>query len=320
MDKEVCAMKRTFFLLALAWCLIWSGCESWAQDGDIFVVISGRKISNVVVVAKSGGQYKSIQDAVDSITDATGVNPYLIVVGPGWYTESVMLKPYVHLQGAGKDLTYIRGSNGYGAFQATVVLDDQTSVSDLTIVNDGTWHSNVALLAPRGTNSAVVTDVNAYYIGLASGGVNDYGIYVNDGSIVTLNNVKAIGQRGTDLNYGLYVNDATVKLNGGTFIGRHGEGAQGICNRSGRLSAIGITTMAENATLTNYGLTTYGESAESNITQSVLEGDALSLCRFNGTVIVTHTRLIGPVSCVPCTCVGVSEGTTFYTNTCPPPP
>ena len=52
--------------------------------------------------------YNSIKDAVDSITDASISNPYLIVVGPGVYSEdTITMKEYVWVQGSEQDQTVI---------------------------------------------------------------------------------------------------------------------------------------------------------------------------------------------------------------------
>jgi hypothetical protein len=317
-------VKKTFFIWA-AICSFLLTCRiAQAQDGDFFVVISGRRISNVVVVAKSGGQYQRIQDAIDSITNASLYNPYLVVVGPGVYNERVTLKASVHLQGAGKGVTIISSDVSYDRFfsLATVALRDSTSVRDLTIWNFGTGEYNVALSASS-ADSVEVSDVEVYAspVPVFNGsGQSNAGIAINE-SNVTLNRVTAIAQFGHEYNYGLYSLNSTVKINGGSFTGRGGNWAMGIVQGGGSLSphvltAIGISATGEGGIFHSYGLHAVFQPSVCNITQSVLRGDSFSVHRDNASVTVTHSALVGTVSGT-CTCVGVSEGTTFYTNTCP---
>ena len=68
-------------------------------------------VENVVVVAKSGGDYTSVQDALDNIT-ASASNPYLIRVAPGVYTGTVDLESYVDIEGSGEGVTILRGLGG----------------------------------------------------------------------------------------------------------------------------------------------------------------------------------------------------------------
>lgn len=67
-------------------------------------------IANVVVVAKSGGDYTTISAALAAITTASASNPYVIRVAPGVYLEpgGIDLKPYVDIEGSGEGVTILR--------------------------------------------------------------------------------------------------------------------------------------------------------------------------------------------------------------------
>src|SRR5687767_4791312 len=52
---------------------------------------------NVVAVAKSGGDFTTIGAAITSITDNGPANRYLVWVGPGVYSETVQMKPFVDI-------------------------------------------------------------------------------------------------------------------------------------------------------------------------------------------------------------------------------
>lgn len=66
----------------------------------------------VVTVAKQGGDFTTIQDAIDSITDATTLKRYCIRVMSGVYTEAVTCKNYVDIIGSGRTNSIISGING----------------------------------------------------------------------------------------------------------------------------------------------------------------------------------------------------------------
>jgi hypothetical protein len=96
--------------------------------------------SNVVYVAKTGGQYSTIQGAIDSITDAASDNWYIVKIAPGVYTENVVGKNYVTL------------------------LGDAASSSDLVIqATSGTVYT-----APNTASS--ISNINLKLLPTASGG------------------------------------------------------------------------------------------------------------------------------------------------------
>lgn len=98
------------------------------------------KPANVIVVAKSGGDFTSISAAMAAI-NPTANNPYLVKVMSGVYNESVTMKSHVHLQGAGSDVTKITwGQNPWYVIQCDNVLN--VTISGFAI--DGYWgiHNN----------------------------------------------------------------------------------------------------------------------------------------------------------------------------------
>ena len=132
---------------------------------------------NVIIVAQSGGDFTSIQAAVDSITDASESNPYLIWIAPGVYQETVTMKQDIHLQGAGQKVTIITSSvtnSGLVPSEATLTLAGGVTVRDLTLVNIGSGNHNVALLERWGAAGILIEDVSIRTEGVGS---NNYGVF-----------------------------------------------------------------------------------------------------------------------------------------------
>jgi hypothetical protein len=216
-----------------------------------------RGYAGVVVVAKSGGDQTSVQVAIDSITDASAANPYLVWVAPGQYEEQVTMKPHVHLQGAGQEATIIHSSAsaGWPVTEATLILASDTSLRDLTVSNNGAGLRNVALLAMAGTEGTMVADVTAR---AHAGGTMNFGLFlIGSGTDVALQRVTALAENATSGNYGLYNFDAAVAtLRGGSFTGRGGIEAHGIKNSGGgtALEAVDVTALGEDSSDYSYGL------------------------------------------------------------------
>jgi hypothetical protein len=114
-------------------------------------------IAQTVVVAQSGGDFTSIQDAIDSITDATALKPYLIKVEAGTYAP-ITLKPYVHIIATLGTVSVV--GNNATAITANFTGTDYANLQGITFINYATSdNSNVAV-----TEGDVNFDLCSFYL------------------------------------------------------------------------------------------------------------------------------------------------------------
>jgi hypothetical protein len=92
---------------------------------------------NLVVVAKSGGDFTTITDALNSITTNSATNPFTIYIAPGVYSETVTMKPYVDIEGAGETSTKITYTGSPNEDTATIIGADHAEIRYLTVENIG---------------------------------------------------------------------------------------------------------------------------------------------------------------------------------------
>jgi hypothetical protein len=146
-----------------------------------------KKLGNVVTVSPSGGDFDSIQGAVDSITDADGSNPYLVLVGPGNYSERVTLTDGINLQGSGASLTRITTQGADDCADGYVVKAAlRSEISDLTLSGSG-GDCAVGVLNPGHPGSAVLLhDLSILVDSVAITGIG----ILNQGGLISLDRVS----------------------------------------------------------------------------------------------------------------------------------
>lgn len=165
-------------------------------NGDINVQINGapahvklevtgyfmEMAQNVVRVASPGGDFTSIQDAIDAILDAAPDNPYVIEVSPGTFFEDgpIVLKPGISVVGAGIGSTLITA-----ATDVVVIGSDDSRLASLTIFKQ----NGVDLAGIRNLGASPILENLS--IEVSGGSASNIAIH-NDGSSPILKDVTAI--------------------------------------------------------------------------------------------------------------------------------
>jgi len=107
--------------------------------------------SNIVTVAKSGGDYTSIIAAMNSITNASNLNPHIIKIYPGVYdlsSTSLTVKSYVEIIGSGMNSTFIKGSvNSHNSSSGALLnMSLFSSLRNITVSNTSNGANTIGVL------------------------------------------------------------------------------------------------------------------------------------------------------------------------------
>lgn len=186
----------------------------------------GPEWSHVKVVAKSGGDYTTINDALAAISPSS-TDRYLILVMPGVYEERVELPEYVHLKGVGTGVTYVSSLANTNNFNdntaATMLVPANAQVSDLTVRNLSTTQDAVGLKITTGNDQTILTNVRIETTG--AGGDQHIGLYLNSGS-PKLRHVHVSVSGGANNNWGIF-NSASSPTLQDSVVDATGNGTEG---------------------------------------------------------------------------------------------
>jgi len=165
-----------------------------------------------LTVAKSGGDYATIQGAIDAITDNATDKRYMILVYPGVYTENVVMEEYVSLVGHDHEITEITSVSGVTVTAPSGASD--ASISNLKLSSTPTADGATVLVQTAGE-----LDVYDCYVKMTSStaGVNGELVDVSGGELDFVNTTFTYDMDGTSAgaeNHNIfYVSSGTVVYN-----------------------------------------------------------------------------------------------------------
>lgn len=179
------------------------------------------ELDNVITVSSSGADYTDPVAAVASITDASATNPYQVLIGPGVYplASQLIMQPFVHLIGSGRDITVLEGTFT-GAMLGTpstgaVLLADDVEISSMSIRNTGANTDASTVLHGDSADRVTLRNVNL----LVNNGSSTFSaaIYTNGGSVrvdesivVNGNSLWGFGMYGINGNARAWISDTFI--------------------------------------------------------------------------------------------------------------
>lgn len=297
---------------------------------------------NIKVVAKSGGDFTTITDALNSITDASDTNHYLIYIAPGVYEEHVTMKEYVDIEGAGElttkitftgssteepstvvgannaELRFLTVENIGGAYYATAIYNDGVSPR-LTHITASAWGGTANYGVSNKASSPTMTNVTAS----ASGGSDNIAVRNSGGSSPMMTNVTANASGGT-VNYGVWNNSSSPTMSNVTASASGGTTANyGVYNYNDSSPTINNSVISANGGTNSYGIYNTASSGTYTVrvNNSQIRGGTNTIknsAQFITRVGASQLRGGAVTGGGTVTCAGVyDENYAFFASTCP---
>ncbi|MHB8790584.1 MAG: hypothetical protein ACYDBT_11945 [Desulfobulbaceae bacterium] len=325
MDSRTIRFAMAFLLVGLL--SIWLSPLARAADRVVVIPMGGggKPLQNVVTVAKSNGQFTDPVAAMNSITDASAANPYLLYIGPGQYTLTtpLIMKPFVDVTGSGEQVTWLMGAISSATINETSAIvkgANNAALSQLSVSNTGGGQNSIGIYTTGLNVTARLQQLSVY----AKGG-NDINLgVVNIGSSPMMTGLNmAVEGTGTQTSIGIFnINSSAPTIIGVNVLVWGGIAAVDIYNLSSSGPVIdGANVFAWGGSTTNVGV--YNTSSNDvKIRRSTISGagtGGIGLSN-NGSANtrVSQSTLIGGASGGGYTCVASDDnlGHQLTTATC----
>lgn len=307
-------------------------------------LVSG--VHHVVVVAKSGGQFSSIQAAINSISGVAESNRFLVWVGPGIYDEEVSVSSeWIALEGAGQHSTVIRSDGSPGTITGASIVHNLTVEADgdgdgvvgigvcascraeiaqvtvdvtTSVPNPGIEYGATGILC-LSCSSMELSDVEVSARSTNANGLI-WGVYASASESIRLRHVMALAHGGLRASAlivsadgtGLEASEWAVSLENvdahtSGGTGEFGAYVQGDPTNLPRMRIVRTTTSADSDT--GNGLyVEYGDATLDNVVSTVDGGTGQIAAGFNyGTSEVFQSRFRNPGAAAPETAISLGS-------------
>jgi hypothetical protein len=166
--------------------------------------------SNIIYVARSGGDHTSIQSAINAAAPhASAINPILIKIAPGLYQEQVTLKDYVDIEGSG-----LRTAILYTGAGGTVITGAQSEMRNLQVVNiNNASNPGANAIFQTGNTVAGSTKLTNVQV-IADGPADNLAVYVSGGTLLIAwsDVLAALNGSQTTLEAGIFATGGTASV------------------------------------------------------------------------------------------------------------
>lgn len=285
---------------------------------------------NVIVVSSDGGDFTSVQAALNSISGNSAGNKFLILVKPGTYGGQVTMKPFVDIEGAGEKITKLTYTGNPALQVGTVIGASNAEIRFLTTENTGAATYAVGM-SNNGASPSIL-----HVTATASGGTYNYGVYNSTSSPVmknvtltatggpgntygmnnyasapVMNNVIATASGASGGNYGISnENSSPATMNNVTATASGGSGSYGVYN-SQSSPTMNVVTATASAGNFNYGVYNYASSpAMNNLTSTSTGGTPYAVYNYASSPTISNSTLFGGMDAV----FSTGAGNVFVNN------
>ncbi len=262
------------------------------------------RYSHTLLVSSNGSPTQNgtaLLSARDIISNSnpSALNPYLLKLEPGQYdlgNQSLVLLPFVDLEGSGEDMTVISstiGSDFFSPGNGTLIVVSNSETRFIKITNSGAAPNQIAVyVLPNATNNVHFTHLTTS----VTGGVNNFGLGNNNGNLTLTNStLNATGATNTSVGLG-NIHNGKVLVQNSTLTATNGTENFGLANslsNSDNLVIVQNSNLSATGGTTNFGLfnTVNGKVIVQNSNLSATGGTTSYGLSSNGKVTVQNSIL-----------------------------